>query len=93
VDSHFFERFSGAILLSIVNAGATALAGSPSTEVVIGSSAASSGVAGAASAYAPANISPTIKVPQGAPIRIFVAHDLDFSGLDLNNPAEPGAHP
>jgi type IV secretion system protein VirB10 len=88
VDSHFFERFSGAILLSIVNAGATALAGSPSTEVVIGSSAASSGVAGAASAYAPANISPTIKVPQGAPIRIFVAHDLDFSGV-----ADAGAHP
>jgi type IV secretion system protein VirB10 len=78
VDNHFFERFSGAILLSVVNAGATALAGGPSTEVVIGSSQDATGVAAAASAFAPANIAPTIKVPQGSPIRIFVARDLEF---------------
>jgi type IV secretory pathway VirB10-like protein len=79
VDNHFFERFSGAILLSVINAGVTALAGSPSTEVVIGSSQDATGVAAAASAFAPANIAPTIKVPQGAPLRIFVARDLEFA--------------
>jgi type IV secretion system protein VirB10 len=79
VDNHFFERFSGAILLSVLNAGVTALAGSPSTEVVIGSSQEATGVAAAASSFAPANIAPTIKVPQGSPIRIFVARDLEFS--------------
>jgi type IV secretion system protein VirB10 len=79
VDTHFFQRFGGAILLSVVNAGATALAGSPSTEVVIGSSQQATGLAATASAFAPANIAPTIKVPQGAPIRIFVARDLDFT--------------
>jgi type IV secretion system protein VirB10 len=79
VDHHFFERFGGAILLSVVNAGATALAGSPSTQVVIGSPQDATGVAAAVSAFAPVNINPTIKVPQGAPIRIFVARDLDFT--------------
>ena len=78
VDHHFFERFGGAILLSVVNAGVTALAGSPSTEVVIGSPQAASGIASSVQAFAPADISPTIKVPQGAPIRVFVARDLDF---------------
>jgi len=81
VDTHFFERFGGAILLSVVNAGATALAGSPSTEVVVGSSQQATGLAATASAFAPANIPPTIKVPQGAPIRIFVARDLEFTNV------------
>jgi type IV secretion system protein VirB10 len=81
VDTHFFQRFGGAILLSVVNAGATALAGSPSTEVVIGSSQQATGLAATASAFAPANIAPTIKVPQGAPIRIFVARDLEFTNV------------
>jgi len=81
VDNHFLERFGGAILLTVINAGATALAGTPSTEVVVGStqSAVGGGVAGTASAFAPANIAPTIKVPQGSPIRIFVARDLEFT--------------
>jgi len=81
VDTHFLERFGGAILLSVVNAGATALAGSPSTEVVIGSSQQATGLAATASAFAPANIAPTIKVPQGTPIRIFVARDLEFTNV------------
>jgi len=77
VDRHFFERFGGAVLLSVVNAGVNSLARAPSNEVVIGSNtdAASLG----ASVLQPAAIPPTIKVPQGAPIRIFVARDLDFS--------------
>jgi type IV secretion system protein VirB10 len=84
VDRHFLERFGGAILLSVVNAGAAALAGGPATEVVIGSSQQATGLASAASsAYAPANIPPTIKVPQGTPIRVFVARDLDFSGAPV----------
>ena len=77
VDRHFFERFGGAVLLSVINAGVASLARAPSTQVVIGSNtdAASLG----ASALQPTTISPTIKVPQGSPIRIFVARDLDFS--------------
>jgi len=82
VDHHFLQTFGGAILLSVVNAGASALAGTPSTEVVIGSSQAATGLASTVSAYAPQVIPPTIKVPQGTPIRIFVARDLDFGGVE-----------
>jgi len=73
VNRHIIEQYGGAILLSVIDAGVTSLAGQPSTQVVIGSATTTG------TAVTPANISPTIKVPQGAPIRIFVARDLDFS--------------
>jgi type IV secretion system protein VirB10 len=80
VNNHVIQRFGGAILLSLLDAGITSLAREPSTEVVIGSTAsATTGVLG--SAIQPSSISPTIKVAQGAPIRIFVARDLDFSSV------------
>ena len=76
VDRHFFQRFGGAILLSVVNGAVAGLSDRPSTQVVIGSSQEAAGLGAVAQ---PANISPTIKVAQGSPIRIFVARDLDFS--------------
>jgi type IV secretion system protein VirB10 len=76
VDRHFFRRFGGSALLSVINGATAALTGRPSTQIVIGSS---QQAAGLASVAAPANASPTIKVPQGTPVRIFVARDLDFS--------------
>ena len=82
VDRHFFERFSGSILLSVINAGVAAISGTPSTQVVIGSTQDASAVASSAQAFAPAQISPTIKVAQGTAIRIFVARDLDFSPVE-----------
>ncbi len=77
VDRHFFERFGGSILLSVINVGVASLARTPSTQVVIGSSAEATNLG--AQAVQPTSISPTIKVAQGAAIRIFVARDLDFS--------------
>jgi type IV secretion system protein VirB10 len=79
VNRHFFEQFGGAVMLSVINAGLNNLSRTPSTEVVIGSSTQATALG--ASALLPAAISPTIKVPQGAPIRIFVARDLDFSSV------------
>lgn len=79
VDRHFFERFGGSILLSVLNAGVSSLAKAPSTQVVIGSSAEATSLG--AQALQPTSISPTIKVAQGAAIRIFVARDLDFSSV------------
>jgi len=83
VDTHFLEEFSGAVLLTALNAGATAAAGSPSTEVVIGSggTGAAGNLAGPLSAFAPVSIPPTIKVAQGTPILIFVQRDLDFANV------------
>jgi len=79
VDRHFFRRFSGSILLSVLNAGVAALGSQPSTQISIGSPGAAAGLAG--SALQGENIPPTIKVKQGEAIRIFVARDLDFSGV------------
>jgi type IV secretion system protein VirB10 len=83
VDTHFIEEFSGAVLLTALSAGASAAAGVPSTEVVIGSgsSGAAGGIAAPFAAFAPVNIPPTIKVAQGTPILIFVQRDLDFANV------------
>lgn len=78
VDRHFFQRFGGAILLSVVNGGTSILANRAANQVGIGSPQQATGLA---SAIGPTEISPTIKVSQGAPIRIFVARDLDFSSV------------
>jgi type IV secretory pathway VirB10-like protein len=80
VDNHFFRRFSGSILLSVLNAGVAAVGRTPSTEISIGSPGAATGLAN--SAIQGDAIPPTIKVAQGEAINIFVARDLDFSGVE-----------
>lgn len=77
VDRHFFEAFGGSILLSVINAAVTGLSNQGGSQIIIGSTqdAISLGTA----ATRPTALSPTIKVAQGAPVRIFVAKDLDFS--------------
>jgi len=72
VDSHFFKRFSSAVLLSVVG-GLSSIAGNASVIVPGGQSAAS------VAAQRDTGIAPTVKVPQGQPIRVFTARDLDFS--------------
>jgi type IV secretion system protein VirB10 len=73
VDNHFFKRFGSAILLSVVQGLTTASTGGAS--VVLGG-----GQSAAAAAVQQGNdISPTIRVRQGEPIRVFTARDLDFS--------------
>ncbi|MBA2932558.1 TrbI/VirB10 family protein [Sphingomonas sp. CGMCC 1.13654] len=72
VDSHFFKRFSSAVLLSVVG-GLSSIAGNASVIVSGGQSAAS------VAAQRDTSIAPTVKVPQGQPIRVFTARDLDFS--------------
>lgn len=80
VDRHFLRRFGGSILLSLITAGAAAANDQSDTQVIIASSR---GGADAASVALQKEIDlpPTITVPQGQPIRIFVSRDLDFSGL------------
>ena len=81
VNSHFFARFGGAILLSVLSTGTAAVAGTPSTQVTIGSPAAAASAAASATIPTGSDIPPTITVMQGAAITIFVARDLDFTGV------------
>lgn len=72
VDSHFWDRFGGAVLLSIVDGGAAAV-GARGEAVLLPSEAAGFAVLGAG------DIPPTLRKAQGAEVSIFVARDLDFS--------------
>lgn len=82
VDSHFFHRFGAAILLSVINAGLTAAANNShdNTTLVIASPAQANQVA-AIALQKQIDIPETIKVPQGVPVEVFVARDLDFGGV------------
>lgn len=81
VDSHFFERFGGAILLSLLSITGDVLTDGSRTQVVINSTQGAANAAGVA-LQQQINISPTIAVPSGTPLRIFVARDLDFSTVE-----------
>jgi type IV secretion system protein VirB10 len=75
VNSHFFKRFGSGLLLSVVGGlGAIATGG-------VGGVIVAGGAQGAANSAVQSNgdISPTIRVRMGEPIRVFTARDLDFS--------------
>ena len=75
VNNHFFKRFGSGLLLSVVGGlGALATGGVGGVIVAGGAqSAANSAV------QQTGQISPTIRVRAGEPIRVFTARDLDFS--------------
>lgn len=73
VETHFFERFGSAMLLSVIG-GLSAIGGNAG--VIIGGSGQS---AAAAAVGQGGQIGPTVRVRQGQPIRVFTARDLDFS--------------
>ena len=79
VDSHFWSRLGGALLLSVVQgglqAGVAAVSPQGGTNINTG---AVDGVA-AESLRNSVNIRPTLKKNQGELVSIFVARDLDFS--------------
>lgn len=73
VDSHFFQRFGSAMLLSVI--GGLSAIGTGGAGLVLGGGQS----AAAAAVQQGNNIGPTIRVRQGEPIRVFTARDLDFS--------------
>ena len=81
VNRHFLQRYGGAILLSVLTGGISATSASLSNgnTVVVGTASEATGLASQASNSL--NIPPTIRTPQGANVRIFVARDLDFTGV------------
>ncbi len=89
-DTHFFERFGSAILLSVMSAGLDRLADrTADTAIIIGSTQQANQVANIA-LQKQIDIPVTIKVPQGTPLQVFVTRDLDFSNLNTGSgPAKP----
>jgi len=78
VNTHFFERFAGALLQSALDIGvnlAGRLGDSSGTVVVLPGT-----VQGATQVIQPQQITPTLRVRPGTSISIFVARDLDFTG-------------
>ncbi len=73
VNSHFFERFGSAMLLSVVG-GLSAIGGNAGVIVAGGGQSAAAAAVGQSG-----QIGPTVRVRQGQPIRVFTARDLDFS--------------
>src|SRR6185312_10331555 len=80
VNTHFFARFGSAILMSVVDLFSAI--GNASVVISGGSNAAS------VAAQRDSQIPPTITVPQGTPIRVFTARDLDFSTVDASEVAK-----
>ena len=81
VNRHFLQRFGGAILLSVLTGGISALTASLSrgSAVVVSTSSEATNLAG--QALKGNDIPPTIKTQQGALVLIFVARDLDFTAV------------
>jgi type IV secretion system protein VirB10 len=78
VNSHFFERFAGAILQSALDIGVNlaSRAGNGTTVILPGTTQAATQI------IQPSQITPTLKVRPGTSISIFAARDLDFSGAE-----------
>lgn len=79
VNRHFFQRFGGAILTSVLTGGLSAATAALSggSAIIVGSAGQATSLAGQATQNG--DIPPTITTRQGAAVRIFVARDLDFS--------------
>lgn len=75
IDTHFWQRFGGALLLSIVDDGAYAVAGGDTGS---GTTRMPSDAAGIALQNS-INIPPSLRKAQGSEVSIFVAQDFDFS--------------
>jgi type IV secretion system protein VirB10 len=77
IDTHFWDRFGAAMLLSVIDAGAAALT---DRDGAVGTVRLPSDAAGLAVRQG-ADIRPTLRKAQGGEVAIQVAQDLDFSSV------------
>jgi type IV secretion system protein VirB10 len=78
IDTRFWDRFGGALLLSIVDDTSAAVA---SRGAQNGETARVPSDAAGIALQNSINIPPSLTKPQGSQVAIFVAQDLDFSGV------------
>lgn len=79
VNSHFLERFSGAILQSALDVGVNLASRSADSSVVV---ALPNSTLAAGQVIQPTTVTPTLKVKPATSISIFVARDLDFTEVE-----------
>lgn len=77
IDTHFWDRFGAAFLLSVVDDGAAAIAGRDSRDASARLPSDAAGIA----VQNGADIAPTLRKPQGSEVAILAAQDFDFSGV------------
>lgn len=80
VNTHFLERFGGAILQSALNIGANVAARAADSPTVIALPGSFNSVT--AQTLQPTEVTPTLSVKAGTSISVFVARDLDFTGVE-----------
>lgn len=78
VNTHFLERFSGAILQSVLDLGVTMAGRGSRSPVIVALPGAGSRVAATVPATG-SDIVSTLRVPPGRSVGVFVARDLDFT--------------
>lgn len=82
VDTHFFERFGGAILQSVLDIGVGIATRSVSEDtVIVGLPGSTQQVTGQQQQLLN-EVQPTLRVRQGTSVSVFVARDLDFSTVE-----------
>lgn len=82
VDTHWWERFGSALLLSVVGDGASYLASqAQGSQIQINGTTQAGQQAAAIAVEQSINIPPTLNKNQGELVSIFVARDLDFSDV------------
>jgi type IV secretion system protein VirB10 len=82
VDTHFWERFGAALLLSVVDdAGSYASRQLSGVDIEVSSTQGAAGNAAAIAVERSIDIPPTLNKNQGERVGIFVARDLDFSSV------------
>jgi type IV secretion system protein VirB10 len=82
IDTHFWERFGSALLLSIVgDAGSVGRQQLQDSSIQINNTTGSANTAASIAVEQSINIPPTLNKNQGELVNIFVARDLDFSSV------------
>jgi type IV secretion system protein VirB10 len=79
-NSHFFERFTGAILQSALDIGVNVASRQAAGGVVVALPGSTQNLG--QSLLQSSRIVPTLTVPAGTSISVFVARDLDFSSAE-----------
>ena len=80
IDTHFWDRFGGALLLSIVDDAAYAAAGAGGGQQLQSTTRVPSDAA-AVALQSSIGIPPTLRKAQGSEVSIFVAQDLNFADV------------